>query len=125
MSARFINRECVVSLFGSMDWILDVIPDLDARKGQFVVDAEEMDDELMEVFCGELRRLMGELLEGLHQNDAAMVATAAHSIKGMGGTIGLPELSVVGMEIEVRAKAANLPDAMPLITALGAWVDRL
>ncbi len=112
-----------MELFRNIDWISDLIPDLDVRIGQFAVDAEEMDDELTEVFFGELHRLAGELQEGLGRGDADEVRMAAHSIKGMGGTIGLPELSVLGQEIENIAKASRLQATAPLIGALGAWVD--
>ena len=79
-------------------------------------------DELIEVFIDELRRLSGELKEGLANNDAEMIRMASHSIKGMGGTIGLPELSVLGLEIENLAKENRLSEAAPLVDALAVWM---
>lgn len=107
---------------GSVEWIADLVPDLEGRVGQFEVSTDDVDDELIEVFMDESRRLTGELQEGIESDDAEMVRAAAHSIKGMGGTVGLPEISVLALEIENRAKAAKLSDARPLVEALANWV---
>lgn len=110
---------------GNIEWIAGLVPDLDARIDQFVVDTDEVDDELIEVFSEELRRLTGELQDGLAKGDEEMVRMASHSIKGMGGTIGLPEISVLGLEIENMAKEERLPDAVPLVDALANWMATL
>ncbi len=108
---------------GKVDWIVDLIPDLNSRLEPFVVDTDEVDDELIEVFVDELRRLAGELQDGVLQKDAEIMRMAAHSIKGMGGTIGLPEISVLGQEIEIRIKAEPLADSMPLVEGLVNWLS--
>lgn len=110
---------------GNTEWIADLIPELEARKVQFMVDTDEMDDELVQVFIEELERLVGELQQGFSGDDPEMVRMAAHSIKGMGGTIGLPEISVLGLEIENTIKEDRIPDAEPLITALASWMETL
>ena len=107
---------------GNTEWVGELIPGIETRRGRFVVDTDEVDDELVEVFIEELQRLSGELTGGLEQNDADMVRMAAHSIKGMGGTIGLPEISVLGLEIENRTKDGVLQDSEPLICALAQWI---
>ena len=107
------------------EWVATLIPELEARKSQFVVDTDEVDDELIEVFIEELKRLSGELNEGLESGDLEMVRMAAHSIKGMGGTIGLPELSVLGLEVENCAKEERLSDAEVLVAALAQWMTTL
>ncbi len=110
---------------GNTEWVGELIPDLEGRRSLFVVDTDEVDDELIEVFIEELQRLSGELSVGLEQNNSEMVRMAAHSIKGMGGTIGLPELSVLGLEIETRTKEGCLQDSTPLIVALEQWMTSL
>ncbi|QBG46274.1 Hpt domain-containing protein [Verrucomicrobia bacterium S94] len=110
---------------GDTTWVNELIPDLEVRKNQFVVDTDEVDDELIEVFVDELHRLSNELKEGLSSENAEMVRIAAHSIKGMGGTIGLPEISVLGLEVENCAKEERLSDARRLVTALGDWMKTL
>lgn len=110
---------------GNTEWVANLVPDLEAKKVPFLVDTDEVDDELIEVFIEELRRLTGELQEGLAGNDDEMVRMAAHSIKGMGGTIGLPEISVLGLEVENCAKEDRLPDAQPLVGALVDWMQTI
>ena len=109
----------------NVEWIGELIPDLELQVDQFVVDTEEMDDELVEVFISEIRRLTGELQAGDEAGDTMRIAEAAHSIKGMGGTMGLPEISVLGREIEQLAKADRLPDARRITDALAYWMATL
>lgn len=109
----------------NVEWVADLIPGLEGQLDQFVVDTEEVDDELVGVFIEEIQRLTGELKEGLDRNDPEMMRMAAHSIKGMGGTIGLPEISVLGLTIENAAKADRLSDARPLVDALAEWLTTL
>ncbi|VGO22916.1 Hpt domain-containing protein [Pontiella sulfatireligans] len=115
----------MADVFGNMEWIAELIPDLQARSGQFMVDTDEIDDELIEVFTDELIRLTAELQDGLAKRDGEIIRMAAHSIKGMGGTIGLPEISVLGLEIENMAKEDRLEDAVSLVTALAEWMQVL
>jgi HPt (histidine-containing phosphotransfer) domain-containing protein len=112
----------MVNIPDNIEWIGELIPDLSAHVDQFRVDTEEMDDELITVFLEEIHRLTGELKEGLAQQDHEAIRMAAHSIKGMGGTIGLPELSVLGLEVENIAKENRLNDAQPLVDALAQWL---
>jgi HPt (histidine-containing phosphotransfer) domain-containing protein len=115
----------MVNIPDNIEWIGALIPDLSARKEQFVVDTEELDDELVEVFFDEIQRLTAELQEGLAQNDGELIRMAAHSIKGMGGTMGLPELSVLGLEVEVLAKEDQLTEIQPLVEGLATWLSTI
>lgn len=107
---------------GNVEWVKALIPDLSGRIAPFVVDTDEIDDELIEVFIDEIKRLSGDLQDGVSRNDNPLVRMASHSIKGMGGTMGLPELSVLGLEIENMAKEERLPDAKPLVDGLANWL---
>ncbi len=115
----------MVNIPKNTEWVAELIPDLAARLDPFIVDTDELDDELVEVFIDEIQRLTGELQEGLAQNDGEVLRMAAHSIKGMGGTMGLPEISVLGLEIENRAKEDRLAETQPLIDGLALWMDTL
>jgi len=115
----------VANFPGNVEWVAELIPGLEARKVQYVVDTDEVDDELIEVFIEELRRLTNELKQGIAENDGEMMRMAAHSIKGMGGTIGLPEISVLGLEIENCTKEGRMPDCVSLIDALTDWMKTL
>ena len=107
---------------GNMEWVEDLIPDVAAKAVAFTVDTDEVDDELVEVFVQEIRRLTGELQEGLDRSDEEAIRVAAHSIKGMGGTMGLPAISVLALSIENLAKDERLSEAGPLIHSLADWM---
>ena len=109
----------------NVEWVADLIPGLAGRGGQFSLDADEVDDELAQVFVEELRRLTGELQDGLSQKNTEMIRVAAHSIKGMGGTLGFPEISVVGQEIEIKAMAGFPDEVQSLVEALSRWLTTL
>ena len=115
----------MVNIPDNTEWIGALIPDLSARIEQFVVDTEELDDELVEVFIDEIQRLTAELQEGLAQADGELIRMAAHSIKGMGGTMGLPELSVLGLEVEVLTKEDQLTKVQLLVDGLAAWLSTI
>jgi HPt (histidine-containing phosphotransfer) domain-containing protein len=110
---------------GNVEWVAELIPGLAGQLDQFSVATDEVDDELVGIFIDELVRLTGELQEGMAGSDSESVRMAAHSIKGMGGTIGLPEISVLALTVENAAKADALADARPLVDALAHWVQTL
>ncbi len=112
----------MVDILGNIEWVAKLIPDLAARLDPYIVDTDELDDELVEIFIDELRRLTGELQAGIAHSDGDGIRMAAHSIKGMGGTMGLPEISVLGLEIENIAKEDRLADIGPLVDALADWL---
>ena len=115
----------MVDIPGNTEWVAELIPDLSVRLEQFVVGTDELDDELVEIFITEIQRLTSELQVGLAQNDNEAVRAAAHSIKGMGGTMGLPEISVLALEVESMAKEERLVEAAPLVDALAKWRETL
>lgn len=98
-----------------------LIPDLDGRVSQFETDPFEVDDELTAVFCEELERLTGDLQTGLDTRDSEMIRLAAHSIKGMSGTVGLPEISVLTQEIELMLRRGRMERCTMLCNALIDW----
>jgi len=116
------EEERMAGFPGNTEWVAELIPDVAAKAAPFTVDTEEVDDELIAVFVDEIRRLTGELQEGIARGNDEMVRMASHSIKGMGGTMGLPEISVLGLEVENRAKEDRLADAKPLVDALADWL---
>lgn len=98
-----------------------LVPDLDGRISQFEVETFEMDDELIDAFCEELERMAGELQTGIDTPDNEMIRLAAHSIKGMGGTMGLPEISVLAQEIELALRGGQMDRCVELCKALIDW----
>lgn len=105
----------------AIEMVRELVPDLDGRISQFEVETFEMDDELVEAFCEELERMSGDLQAGLDSGDNERLRIAAHSIKGMGGTMGLPEISVLAQDIELTLNDGDIPRCKALCAALIRW----
>ena len=104
-----------------IEMVREWVPDLEGRISPFEVEAFELDDELVEAFCEELDRLSGDLQAGLDTSDKEKIRMSVHSIKGMSGTMGLPEISVLAQEIEITLRADELERARQLSNVLIAW----
>ena len=115
------GRGGVMAIARAVEMVRKQVPDLDGRISQFEVETFEMDDELIAAFCEELERMTGELQTGLDTADNEMVRVAAHSIKGMGGTMGLPEISVMAQEIELTLRGGRVDRCKELCGALITW----
>ncbi len=105
----------------AIEMVRTQVPDLDGRISQFEVETFEMDAELVEAFCEELDRMSGDLQAGLDEPNNEKIRVAAHSIKGMGGTMGLPEISVLAQEIELTLRDGQMDRCMKLCAALIGW----
>lgn len=88
--------------------VYEVIPEARERQEQYVVDTSEVDHELMEIFIEQMDMNITAITEARARGALVEVANEAHSIKGMGGTAGMPELSVLAEYLE---KAARTGDA--------------
>ena len=105
----------------AIEMVRGLIHDLDRRISQFEVEAFDVDDELISAFCEELVRISANLQTGLDTLDGEMIRTAAHSIKGMGGTMGLPEISVLAQEVELTLRNGEMERCSTLCQALVNW----
>ncbi|MEI8206436.1 MAG: Hpt domain-containing protein [Kiritimatiellales bacterium] len=104
-----------------IEMVRKLVPDLDGRIGHFEVEDFEMDDELIAAFCEELDRLSTDLRSGLDTLNDKQTHVAAHSIKGMGGTMGLPEISVLAQEVELTLEAGQKERCEFLSKELISW----
>lgn len=102
-------------------WVKSLIPDLDGRIEQFRVDTDYLDDELFDAFKQEILDQAVRMNTGIASNSMEDIRLAAHSIKGMGGTMGLPEISVLADEIERRIKSDDLSGCESLTREFLAW----
>jgi HPt (histidine-containing phosphotransfer) domain-containing protein len=88
----------------------------------------KVDPDLKELIPGFLenrRKDVASLRDALARRDCAPIQSTGHSLKGVGGGYGFAELSTIGAEIEIAAKAGNL-DALPgLIERMAAYLDRV
>jgi len=101
--------------------IRDVVPDLDARIDNYTVDTSEVDDELMALFIEQIQMNLDAITAAMKIVDLEELGRQAHSVKGMGGTAGLPELSVLAEELEKAVKIGKVERVAALATALEKW----
>jgi HPt (histidine-containing phosphotransfer) domain-containing protein len=113
--------ETMTAIPRAIETVRELVPDLDGRISQFEVETFEMDDELISAFCEELERVGGDMQAGLDESDDEKIRVSAHSIKGMGGTMGLPEISVLAQEIELTLRSGEVDRCRSLCAALVAW----
>ncbi len=104
--------------FDAVSLIRQVVPDLDVRMDEFRVDGIELDDDLLVIFVEQLQENVSGVKNGLATGDLEEVASQAHSVKGMCGSIGVPELSVLGYELEAQAKAGNQDGCSELLNIM-------
>jgi HPt (histidine-containing phosphotransfer) domain-containing protein len=110
-----------MSITRAIETVRALVPDLDGRISQFEVETFDMDAELIAAFCEELERMSGELQTGLDTGNHEIIRVAAHSIKGMGGTMGLPEISVLAQEIELTLRGGQTDRCAALCNGLIRW----
>jgi hypothetical protein len=102
-----------------------LIPDLAARSGEFVVDVDVIDDESRALFAEQIRGLVTDLPDACDHHDAGRVREHAHSLEGTGGTLGYPEISIVGWELSVAVKTGDWTRCASLSAQLGLWSKTL
>jgi len=105
----------------ALETVHQLIPDLDERVSRFETEPFKADDELIAAFCEELSRLCADLQTGVNTRDGEMIRVAAHSIKGMSGTMGFPEISVLAQEIEWSLGGDETGRCTRLCNALIDW----
>jgi len=112
---NFPSRELSVKWFG------DQIPDLEGRAALFLTDLNVVDEELLELFATEIDGAVTGLFTAVDEKDVAAIREYAHTLQGMGGTVGAPEISVLGDELSLRARAADFSRCRHLLAAFQGW----
>ncbi len=102
-------------------YFLDLIPDLDVRIETYRISSESVDEEVAQAFAEQMRLLILGLHEALEGKDVERIRRAAHSLQGMGGTAGVPEISVIGEELSRLAKRGDLERCRELTVRLNLW----
>lgn len=97
------------------------IPDLSARMPRYDTGIGSVDADIFASFLDYLDQLAGELSAALESRALDRVRAIGHSIKGMGGSCGAPEVSVLGEELEIFARAGDAARCRVLVNALRAW----
>ena len=99
-----------------------LVPDLARRAEHYRVDTSEVDQEVLDLFVTEIDGMLPRLRAAAQSGDTAVLRGHSHSLLGMGGVIGAPEISVVGEELSNAAKAGDWPRCAALAEALAAWM---
>ena len=72
-------------------------------------------DELRAMYLNNRVRELASLASALQRSDFEALARAGHNLKGTGGAYGFAELSEIGKDLEVAAKAQNAPEIQVLL----------
>lgn len=99
------------------------IPDLDRRAADYRVVHALTDADLVEALMDHVRSERTAVRQALGAGDFERVAHFAHGLKGLGGSIGLPEVSAAGAVLEEEARAGRRDNSLRIIQALESWAD--
>ena len=103
--------------------IADAVPDLAGRVPGFTVLSSPADAEIRSFFLDHVAGLLPELRRARDQAQWPVVARHAHGLKGAGGSVGYPEISVLSESLEHAAKAGDEASVARLLAALADWQD--
>ncbi|MEI6210103.1 MAG: response regulator [bacterium] len=134
-----MNQKPVENRVGSGGWMppdaavreirrcfADVIADLEARAAEYRVDClDVVDAALYAGFIRQLQQMVAALLAACNSRSDADVRQQGHSLAGMGGTVGFPEISVVGAELAVAARDGRWDRCRELTERLRQWTATL
>ena len=99
----------------------ELIPGLERRADAYRVSTADVDGEIRALFAQELARLLPELRTACAAREASVIRIHGHSLEGMGGAVGYPEISVVGAELRRAAREAEWELCAGLTARLGTW----
>ena len=103
----------------------EVIPDINARAAAYDLDPFPPDPEVAEALRAHLVEVIPALAAAAAAGQLIALARAGHSLRGMGGAAGAPELSVFGEELEMAARDGDGRRAAALVARLPAWLEAL
>ncbi|MCC5845312.1 MAG: SpoIIE family protein phosphatase [Verrucomicrobia bacterium] len=112
---RFPSRDLARKWFGGQ------IPDLDMRAEGFITDLNVVDDELLALFVEEINRAVQGLIQAVSDENETGIREQAHTLQGMGGTVGAPEISVLGEELSLRAQKGDYSGCRHLVASFQGW----
>ena len=106
----------------SLQLVSEVIPDLGQRLGRFTVLHEPADPDLQSFFHEHVAGVLTELQKAFAHDDLTAVYRHGHSLKGVSGSVGYPEISALGERLEETARAGQGAEARQLVEALTRWL---
>ena len=107
-----------------MDELRGLIPDLDGRIGVYAVTDEPPDRDTVAAFMDYVDETIAGLSAAVSARDAQGVSRRGHGLRGMGGMVDAPEISVVGEFIEGAAERGDFVRAERLLEILKKWREQ-
>jgi PAS domain S-box-containing protein len=81
--------------------------------------------ELVERFKQNLPHLLAEISEAVHLQDWKEAQIKSHDLKGIGGTMGYPELTEVAGRLNIHVKNKNYSQAEQTTAELESWYQHI
>jgi hypothetical protein len=106
---------------GAYAFFADLIPDLAERSREFIVELDVIDEEIRTLYADQIRDMVASLAEAPTARNADTIRAHAHSLEGTGGTMGFPEISIVGWELSQAVKAADWERCSAIAERLARW----
>ncbi|MGD2111672.1 MAG: Hpt domain-containing protein [Phycisphaerae bacterium] len=82
-------------------------------------------EQLVLDFLDGLRKRLDSMQDAIRDQDFASLQTAAHQLKGSGGSYGYPIITRCAAELEEHAKTAALEDCQTALARLREMSNRL
>lgn len=106
----------------SRDLLADVIPGLSDLVVEYRVDADLLDEDLYRMFCEQLQQSLSGMRAAVTGADEMTMRRYAHSLEGMGGTMGFPEISVAAVCAGRAAREHDWDRCRLLVERLSQWL---
>ncbi len=103
---------------------LDLIPDVPERAEAFRVSGDFVDDAVLAAFDRQMASSVAALRTAVDEADEEGIRRQAHSLQGMGGAAGAPEISVVGEELGRSARAGDFARCAALVARIASWTSQ-
>lgn len=102
-----------------------IVPDCEQREQAFTVVRGGIDPAMLVPFIGYIRGVHAEFSQHRHNGDTGACARLMHSVKGVGGAVGFPELSVLGAVAEDLAKQGDREGLARVGLVLAEWLSQM
>ncbi|HMO04966.1 MAG TPA: Hpt domain-containing protein [Kiritimatiellia bacterium] len=99
-----------------------IVPDCEQREQAFTVVRGGIDPAMLVPFIGYIQGVREEFSQYRHNGDTGACARLMHSVKGVGGAVGFPELSVLGAVAEDLAKLGDREGLVKVDLVLDQWL---
>jgi hypothetical protein len=110
---------------GAHVFFADIIPNLAFRAKDYNVEIDVIDEEITALYAAQIRDMTKRLAAACRDRDQDVVREQAHSLEGTGGTMGFPEISIVGWELSLAAKGPDWVRCTLFTERLSLWSKTL